>query len=246
MLTLICCIRADFQKLKHTSMLWIHIMIPLFTAVLFIAYYSISPWKIDAKISGYLEVIGITFPLMIGFISGKTAEQESQAGNFQAMLCGAKSRIAVYISKLAVMLMLNILSVAIVIGIFALGFKSAPGMMYFKAAVLLIAGSVFLYILHLFVSLQYGMGASIGLGIAESLISALALTGLGDGNWYYIPCTWCARLCDNLVYTWLNPTMVVGYQEIQKCLIIAVPANIIVFVISLLWFTNWEGKKFYE
>ena len=126
------------------------------------------------------------------------------------------------------------------------GLKRLLPLCILKAAGLLIAGSVFLYILHLFVSLQFGRGASIGLGIVESLISALALTGLGDGKWYYLPCTWSARLCDYLVYSWLNPTKAFGYAEMQKGLIIAIPATIIAFVLSLLWFRNWEGRKSYD
>jgi lantibiotic protection ABC transporter MutG family permease subunit len=134
----------------------------------------------------------------------------------------------------------------IAIGVFAVGFQTIPGMMYVKAVGLLITGSAFIYILHLFVSLRYGRGTSIGLGIVESLISALALTGLGDGKWYYIPCTWSARLCDNLVYTWLNPSIDFGYKEIQKCVIIAVPSTTAAFIISLFWFKSWEGRKSYE
>ena len=37
--------------------------------------------------------------------------------------------------------------------------------------------------LHLFVSFQFGKGASIGLGIVEALLVALLLTGLGDRIW---------------------------------------------------------------
>jgi ABC-2 type transport system permease protein len=227
-------------------MLWIHILIPLAVAILFIAYYSVTLWKKEAKISGYFEVIGISFPVVIGLICSKAIDQEGQAGNFQTMLCGIKSRAATYSSKLIVMLLLGILSVTLAVGVFAIGFKTVPTFMYLKAAGLLIAGSVFLYILHLFVSLQYGRGASIGLGIMETLISALSLTGLGDGRWYYIPCAWSARLCDNLVYIWLNPAKAIGYEEIEKCLIIAIPATIVVFILSLFWFRKWEGRKFYE
>lgn len=227
-------------------MLWIHILIPLVTAALFLAYYSVSPWKPDSKISGYFELIGVAFPLIIGLVCSKAIEQEGQAGSFQAMLCGIKSRAATYSSKLIVMLLMGVFSIALAIGIFAVGFKTAPSLMYLKAAGLLIAGSVFLYILHLFVSLQYGRGASIGLGIMESLISALALTGIGDGKWYYLPCTWSARFCDDLVYSWLNPTKAFGYAEAQKGLLIAIPATIIAFMLSLLWFQNWEGRKSYD
>jgi len=246
MLTFIRCIRSDFYKFRHTSMLWIHALIPLTAAILFIAYYSMSSWKAEAKISGYFEVIGVAFPLIIGLITGKAAEQEGQAGSFQTMLCGVKSRGAAYVSKLVVLLLLGILSIIIAIGVFAVGFQTIPAMMYVKAGGLLIAGSVFLYILHLFVSLRYGRGTSIGIGMVESLISALALTGLGDGKWYYIPCTWSARLCDNLVFTWLNPSTTFGYEEIHKCLIVATLATVAAFILSLFWFKSWEGRKSYE
>ncbi|SCN25026.1 lantibiotic protection ABC transporter permease subunit, MutG family [Clostridium sp. N3C] len=244
--TFIRCIRSDFYKFKHTSMLWIHILIPLITAILFITYYSESPWNVDAKISGYLEVIGVGFPLIIGLITAKTVDQEGEAGNFQNMLCGAKSPVALYVSKLIVLLLLGTLSIIIAIGIFALGFKAMPAIIYIKAGALLISGSVFVYILHLFVSLKYGRGSSIGLGIVESLISALALTGFGDGKWYYIPCTWSSRLCDSLVFTWLNPAMSFGYEEIQKCLIVAASATLAAFILSLFWFKRWEGRKSYD
>ena len=244
--TFIRCIRSDFYKFRHTSMIWIHILIPLTTAILFIAYYSVSSWRAEAKISGYLEVIGVAFPLIIGLITGKAAEQEGQAGSYQTMLCGVKSRAAAYASKLVVLLLLGTLSIMIAIGVFAVGFQTMPGMMYIKAGGLLITGSIFLYILHLFVSLRYGRGSSIGLGIVESLISALALTGLGDGKWYYIPCAWSARLCDNLVFTWLNPSMALGYEEIHKCLIVAACATEAAFILSLFWFKSWDGRHSYE
>ncbi len=246
MSTLIRCIRSDCYKFKHTSMLWIHILIPLVTAALFLVYYSVSPWKPDLKISGYFELIGASFPLVIGLVCSKAIEQEGQAGSFQTMLCGIKSRTLAYSSKLIVMLLMGILSIALAIGIFAVGFKTAPSLMYLKAAGLLIAGSVFLYILHLFVSLKYGRGASIGLGIVESLVSFLALTGLGDQAWYYIPCTWSARFADDMVYTWLNPAKGFGSLEIQKGLLIVLPASILAVVLVILWFQNWEGRKTYD
>lgn len=246
MATFIRCIRSDYHKFRHTSMLWIHILLPLAIAALFLAYFSISAWKPVSKISGYLEIIGVSFPLIIGIICGKAIEQEAESGNFQVMLCGIKSRILVYFSKLLVLVMLSIFSIAISIGIFAVGFKTVSALVYFKAAGLLIAGSIFLYILHIFISLQYGRGASIGLGIAESLISALALTGMGDGIWYYIPCTWGARFCDYVVFNRFYPAKAaIGSSEIQKGLSIAIVATLIAFVVSIMWFKNWEGRKSY-
>jgi lantibiotic protection ABC transporter MutG family permease subunit len=247
MTTLIRCMYSDLKKMKHTSMLWIHILLPLGAAGLFLFYYSMSTWKVDSKISGYLEFIGISYPLIIGLICSKAMEQEGQAGNFQNMLCCIKSRAAMYTSKLIVMLLLGAVSILLAVGVFAAGFKTAPVFLYGKAAEFLVVGNIFLYILHLFVSCQYGRGASIVLGIFESMISALALTGLGDGRWYYIPCTWSARLCDYLIYIWTNPKSAdIGAAQINRCVFIAAPATIAAFVFSLLWFRNWEGRKNYE
>ena len=246
MLSFLHCIRSDFYKFRHTSMLLIHLFLPLGTAAAFLAYYTVSPWKPDAKISGYFELIGVSFPLIIGLVCSKAIEQEGQAGSFQNMLCGTKSRVAVWLSKLIVMLLLGGCSIALAIVTFAVGFKNAPPSIYGKVAVLLIVGSIFLYILHLFVSLQYGRGASIGLGIVESLLSALALTGLGDRIWYYVPCTWSARFADDMVYTWLNPAKNFGISEMQKGMMIAVPATIIAMILVLFWFQNWEGRKTYD
>lgn len=246
MLSLLHCIRSDLYKFRHTSMILIHLILPLGAAAAFLAYFAISPWKPGSKVSGYFEMIGVSFPLVIGLVCSKTIEQEGQAGSFQNMLCGTKSRTVVFLSKLIVMLLLGACSIALAIGVFAAGFRVAPWGVYGKVTALLIAGSIFLYILHLFVSLQYGRGASIGLGIVESLLSALALTGLGDGIWYYIPCTWCARFSDDMVYSWLNPAKSFGFAELKRGLLVAVPATLIALILVFLWFRIWEGRKTYD
>lgn len=244
MTAVIRCIRSECQKFRHTFMLGIHLLIPLAAAFLFLAYFTVSPWEPNSKISAYLETLGVSFPLIIGLICGKAIEQEGQAGGFQTMLCVGRSRAAAYAGKLIILLLLGFFSITLAVGVFAVGYRTAPYFVYWKAAGLLLTGSVFLYMLHLFISFRFGRGASIGLGILESLVSALALTGLGDGIWYYVPCTWSARLCDNLVYSWVYPeSAVIGTAEIGKWLVVAVPATIAALIFSFLWFEKWEGKE---
>ncbi|MBC3798228.1 lantibiotic immunity ABC transporter MutG family permease subunit [Acetobacterium tundrae] len=238
---------SDYLKFRRTSMLWIHSLIPLAVASLFLFYYSVSPWEPTAKISGFLEAISIGFPLMIGLICGIAIDQECQAGGFQVMLSGTKSRAIAYSSKFLLLFLMETFSVVLTVGIFAVGFKTVPLLFYVKTVGILMAANSFLYILHLFVSFQYGKGASIGLGIGESLISALALTGLGDGRWYYIPCAWSVRLCDYLVYIWDQPVSApIGNFEIVRGLVIALVVASIGFLVSLRWFQNWEGRKSFE
>ena len=49
-----------------------------------------------------------------------------------------------------------------------------------------------------------------------------------------------------MVYTWLNPAKNFGVSEMQKGLMIAVPATIIAMILVFLWFRIWEGRKTYD
>ncbi len=247
MIALLRCIKSDFYKLRHTYIPWIHLLIPLAVAFMFLAYYRLSSWDTVKKISGYLETLAIAFPLLIGIISGIVIDQEEQAGNFQTLLCSTKSKCTTYLSKLIILLLLGSFSIILAVEIFALGFQTMPNIFYLKAAGALVIGNIFLYILHMFISLQFGKGASTGLGIAESLISALMLTGLGDGVWHFIPCAWSVRFCDYLVAEWADHfTSAVVTLDTKQGVFIMLFAVCIAFVASLFWFKKWEGRKSYE
>ncbi|MBX4263956.1 lantibiotic immunity ABC transporter MutG family permease subunit [Clostridium estertheticum] len=250
MIALLRCIKSDFYKLRHTSIPWIHLLIPLAGAIMFLAYYRISSWDTVKKTSGYLETLAIAFPLLIGIISGIVIEQEEQAGNFQTLLCNTKSKNTTYLSKLIVLLLLGSFSIILAVGIFALGFQTMPNIFYLKAAGALVIGNIFLYILHVFMSLQFGKGASTGLGVAESLISALMLTGLGDGVWRFIPSAWSVRFCDYLVFKFtyhsVNSYATQAALDTKQGLFIMLFAICIAFAISLFWFKKWEGRKSYD
>ena len=64
-----------------------------------------------------------------------------------------------------------------------------------------------IYLIHLFVGMSFGKGASMGLGIAGSLIAALMITGLGDATWKYIPWAWGVRAMDYTVLAWDSPQL---------------------------------------
>jgi len=111
----------------------------------------------------------------------------------------------------------------------------------------LVTGNIFLYILHVFVSLQFGKGASTGLGVAGSLISALMQTGLGDKVWHFIPWAWGVRFCDYLVYELLYPSAGAGVAvDIKQGVYIMLFTICIIFIASLFWFKKWEGRRSYE
>ncbi|MEY8001121.1 lantibiotic immunity ABC transporter MutG family permease subunit [Clostridium sp. Mt-5] len=242
-------VRADFQKIRRSSLLWIHILVPLFIAAAFIVYYSNSTVNTFSKISGYFGVLSIEFPLIIGIVTSNALEQEADAGNFQQLLM-ARYKTAEFLSKIAMLFLLELFSLFIAAGVFAAGMEFSnndnliSAAIYGKIVLLLFSSMVFLYFLHALCSLKFGSGASIGLGIGESLISALMLTGLGDGIWKWIPCAFGVRF--SYYYIGLNANTtnsayIIG--DFKSGIYTCTAMTIAIIIISVFFFYSFEGRS---
>lgn len=251
------CLYSDFQKLKHTPFIWIHFIVPSLYAIFFIAYLSIRDVPKQGFIYlGFIEIIAVTFPFMIGLLCGLIASQEESAGHFQVIRGGATSRSIKYVSKILILVMMGAFSVYLSISIFLIGLRyivNVPNinyLLFITAGLWIILGSVILYIMHLFVSFIFGMGPSTFLGGFGLLVTALMNTGLGDQVWKFIPWAWSIRLVDMIglirfkeIDIDLVPYLI---NEIYAAKLIIVVVTIVIGISSILWFKNWEGRKFYE
>lgn len=98
-----------------------------------------------------------------------------------------------------------------------------------------------LYSFHLFLAFRFNKAISIGVGITESLISALFLTGLGDGIWSYVPCSWSARFVTYAL------TMEIGKGSLAPdckiAILICVMLTISSFILYGIWACRWEGQS---
>ena len=74
------CLRADFYKMKRSSVIIAHIIIPIVVSAVFLAYYAISGWNETDKITAFYETLGSAFPVLIGIFIASTMEQEQNAG----------------------------------------------------------------------------------------------------------------------------------------------------------------------
>jgi len=241
-------LKADFLKIRHTPMLWIHMIVPASIAILLLIYYAFSHQIALGKVAGLMELLGVGFPLVIGIITAMAIDQEASAGHFGEILM-ARGKIKCFLSKLCMLLLMALGSLLIAIGGFALGFQFILHQNQFSVSfygqliIVLFLSQIFLYLLHTICSLRFGTGASIGLGIAESLIAALMITGLGEGIWHWIPCSWGVRFN---VYN-LSLLAHSGVSQCIKELIsggtICFMATILLFVFSLIWFHYFEGRS---
>lgn len=102
---ILCLLKADFIKMKHTPFYWIHICLPIIGAIIFLKYYSFSTWNSVNKISGYLEVLSLTFPVVIGIVCSMVIEQEVMAGKFKEMLSIEYGKGMCLLSKILILLL---------------------------------------------------------------------------------------------------------------------------------------------
>lgn len=246
--TLFKFIRSDFQKIKHTPIMWIHIIVPILISTLFVAYYTASPLAVD-KVGLYIQVLSMGFPLIIGIVCAMAVEQEADAGNFQELLM-ARHKLFKFFSKLCMLLIMGLGSLIAAIGILDLGLELLVHENVFSAAffakitLILLFSEVFLYVLHLLCSFRFGSGASIGLGIVESLITALMITALGDRVWKWMPCSWGCRIPGYYITLKIdNGNHLFLMNEFQSGIYICLSATILLLLVSFLWYNYFEGRS---
>ncbi|WP_405105397.1 lantibiotic immunity ABC transporter MutG family permease subunit [Paenibacillus sp. FSL K6-1217] len=242
-------LRADLLKTRRTPFLLFHLLTPLIGAGLFLAYYSFSSWGESDKVLAFMQSIACAFPTLIGLLCAMAAEQEASAGQFQGMLALPASRITTYLSKLLLLLGFGLGAVLLTFALFGAGFGwllqqgSQGPLFYLTGAAIIFGSSPFLYLLHLTVSLRFGRGASIGIGISGSLIAALMLTGLGDTLWPYIPFAWGSRFISLWVLGRTGLTVSPAVSGLNTGLWICIIATIMAGLLSVLWFRRWEGRS---
>lgn len=239
------CFVADYRKTKRLGFRTAHVFIPVCTAFVFLAYYAVSPWDVRIKTEGYFQILGVGLPFLIGLFTVMLAEQESSAASFQIMLSAAK-RLPMFYSKLILLVLSSAFSILVASLLFGMGNmyvikQSVTGMgFYLSATFALVLGNVLITVFHLFLSLRFNKGVSIMIGIAESIVAALMLTGLGEVIWCYVPCAWSSRI---ITYLLLE---CIGERAFDMQCVIAAALCVLLTVCAVLlfgvWADHWEGQ----
>lgn len=242
-------IKSELYKLKHTWILWIHLVLPvLYALVFYLASQTTGLKKIspDETIQVYFMLLGAALPIVFGILTYKVADMESRAGHFQLLLSTIPSRTKTYLGKMGALFLGFLLAASVAVGLFGWLFGHRTFAVWFTALILLLLGSVAVYLIHLWVALALGSVPSLGLGFVETLIALLAMTGLGDKLWYFLPCTWPARLPGTYILgsTWQNQSLLIG--EMARWGFSALPISAGVFIGSLIWFNRWEPRSWGE
>ncbi|WP_230874899.1 lantibiotic immunity ABC transporter MutG family permease subunit [Lysinibacillus cavernae] len=241
-------LRVECLKIKRTPFLFTHLLVPIAISGLFLAYYSYSPWDFQGKVTAYFQGLACGLPIIIGLVCAMASEQEANAGHFQVMLATTNIKIKSFMSKLLLLLLFSFGAIFLSIAIFSIGFRELlhevdfDYSFYSTAACILFGSHVILYIFHLFVSLQFGKGASIGLGVVESLVVALLLTGLGDSIWPFLPYGWSGHFVSLWILKSVGTDVTLLETSIHIGMMACLGGIMLAFALSCLWFWRWEGR----
>lgn len=233
-------VRSEFVKVKHTPFWAIHFCLPIVGALLFVAYYVLyRNVEDDKKLKLILELAAMGFPLLISVIVGLNIMQEEKASHFQTLLA-MPSRGRIVFAKLAALYGMGVLALFCLFFLFLFeihmfGIDETVQLPMLAWAVMGIAfANLIIYLLHLFLSLKFGLGISLFWGVFESLQGILYSNVKLQGMARYIPFAWSMNWIRDVLHGELLAHMI-------EWAWIAI-ASLVCFFLALAWISHWEGR----
>ena len=243
-------VQSECIKLRHTAISWLHLIIPLVGAAVFSLYFLIySQVTNDQKMALVLELTASIFPIIISVICGMMVNLEEKAGNFQVMLSNKNGRIIPYFSKLITAVMLGGIATTLLVSFTLLGLTliSTDPVPYGKivfATLGMYLGSIPLYVIYMFISIKWGLGSSVFVGVIGCLVSIM-FSNVNVGTWVIIPFAWGVKILQNFIH--ITPISLSSFSDkfIGELGIIVI-ITLLLLLLSFLWFHKWEGRKTFE
>lgn len=242
--------QSEFMKMRHTKLLWIHVLVPCAGAAAFLFYYTSAPWGPAARVQAYVEALAVAYPFLSALACSMSVELEEE-GKMQTFLILCRKKHHAFLGK---WLALNLCSLA-ACGLAVLGFAAGYGWMigenpfllhyYILSALLLWLGQTVLYTVYLSLSLRYARAATVAAGVIGAVLAALMQTGLGDGCWPFIPFAWGGRWSSYLLLyeggdldRWNNVS-----ETLPAELAVCAAAAVLITAGIFLWFHYYEGRR---
>lgn len=240
-------IKGELQKMRRTLLPWLHAAIPILGILIFLGYYSFAAWNDEGKILGYIQVLTIVLPMVVSVICSISVEMEEK-GHFQTFLGVSVCKSNPLLAKWMTLSGMGFLSILLAVLGFAAGYWAMKGRIvllireYLLLALVMWLCSMNLYLIHLLLNLAFSKIVSLCVGITELLVAALFLTGLGDGRWQFLPCSWGSRWTEYLIQYWMgNGAAPKG--AVMKNLEIGAGVTFGLWFVVFLWFYFYEGKQ---
>lgn len=252
-------LRAEWLKTKHGSLRALAFLVPPGFALFMLWYcrgFTNRPQPLYTIHETFYQVGCIALPLAVALLAGLLSAEEEPAGNFGGYLMNPVSRPGLYLGKLLSLLALVGLCVveAVVVMIAVLALRGAPPAqlwLFCQGGLLALLGALPLCLLQLYLSLAFGLGASLGAGGAGLLISAImGTTTIGNTIWPYVPWAWAARLAALPMMKYSGVRLpaqlniaVLFREQLEKGMVPLVLVSAVGLLVSLGWFSCFSGRK---
>lgn len=200
---------GECYKTKHTIIPALHIGIPLAGSMVLLLYYRASGAETIVSLSTFTQLTGLAFPFIVSLVCACQTGLE-EGNHFQNFLGGSGGWLRSFWAKCLVLQIAGGLAVVIGMGSFALGERyllgnvDIPSVLYVEIAAGLWLGSLVQYPIHLFLNMRFSQSVSMGIGVIQSVLAALLITGLGEGIWQFLPCSWSIRFSAEILKRFLG------------------------------------------
>lgn len=238
-------IKSDLYKYRKTMIYPIHILCPLLAALILGFYFKNSNWSMMNKLDIFINSIGMVFPVVISVLISMAISIE-ESGEFKNLLSSPYGKKKMILSKFLIFFIMGIISGQILVNIFYFieGKNIIDNYLFFIVLVLILCiSSIFNYIFHIFLNLNFGKNISMAISVCQLLIAALFRTGLGDNIWQFSPSSWGMRIS----YYWVFNS--IGEKNISldfKNIIIILGILILEIILFNIWYIKFEGREITE
>lgn len=235
---------SNFTKIKRTPFFLLHLFPPIVITTLYLVYYASAGYHIIPDARLFFVIIQICYPIFVSIVVPVFINLDRNINGIQNALSLVESRRSVYLGKLFFLLFLSAISMIIYVLCFYVGVNLLPDMglanfgSHFVLFFILFCSNIFLYLLHVPVAFRFGSSISVLLGISGTILAGFFENAIGDKIWPFIPWEWGVRFLEN----YLNYSVAPVLPGMISLIII----TLMILVLSILWFSRWEGKIIQE
>lgn len=238
-------LKSSGYRMRHSLFFAAHILIPVLGVFLYAAYMGLRSAGGWEHLTSYVTLLAMAYPAVTGIVTAMLTDREAKAGRMQNLLA-MPSRAKGLGAELVLLLLSGLLAMAIAVfgfqAVLCLQGEGQEAGDIFLLTLVLWASNLPVYAEHLFLGLKFGEGVTIGAGVAESVVSAVMLTGLGDGIWYVWWPSYGMRFSTMLLAlkqgTYGNLT---GQLRLGGVCYLVV--SVLFLVMTFLWFQKFEGRR---
>lgn len=234
---------SNFTKIKRTPVILLHLLPPIVITTLFFVYYASGGYHLISDVRLFFVILQICYPIFVSIVVPILINLDRNNG-IQNALGLVASRSSVYLGKLLFLLFLSAINMIIYelcfyVGVnFFLNISMVPFGSYPVIFCIFLFSNLFLYLLHVLIAFRFGSSISVLIGISGTILAGYFENAIGDKIWPFIPWEWSVRFLEN----YFNFSNVPVFPGIIALLMM----TSIVLVLSLLWFSRWEGKVIQE